>query len=64
MIREKQLLPAGLALAEERGDESRFGYRLPGGTGLVGRYETKSTRGQPRLSAGRAGPPCRRLTNP
>ena len=29
MIREKQLLPAGLALAEERGDEARFGYRLP-----------------------------------
>jgi NADH-quinone oxidoreductase subunit B len=38
---EKQLLPAGLALAEERGDEARFGYRLPGGTGLLGRDETK-----------------------
>ena len=41
MILEKQMLPAGLALAEERGDEARFGYRLPGGTGLVGRDETK-----------------------
>jgi NADH-quinone oxidoreductase subunit B len=38
---EKQMLPAGLALAEERGDEARFGYRLPGGEGLVGRDETK-----------------------
>ena len=41
MLREKQLLPAGLALAEERGDEARFGYRLPGGAGLLGRDETK-----------------------
>ena len=41
MILEKQMLPAGLALAEERGDEARFGYRLPGGTGLLGRDETK-----------------------
>ena len=41
MILEKQMLPAGLALAEERGDEARFGYRLPGGVGLVGRDETK-----------------------
>jgi NADH-quinone oxidoreductase subunit B len=41
MLLEKQMLPAGLALAEERGDEARYGYRLPGGTGLVGRDETK-----------------------
>ncbi len=41
MLREKQMLPAGLALAEERGDEARFGYRLPGGTGLLGRDEAK-----------------------
>jgi NADH-quinone oxidoreductase subunit B len=41
MILEKQMLPAGLALAEERGDEDRFGYRLPGGTALLGRDETK-----------------------
>ena len=41
MILEKQMLPAGLALAEERGDEARFGYRLPGGEGLLGRDETK-----------------------
>jgi NADH-quinone oxidoreductase subunit B len=41
MLQEKLMLPAGLALAEERGDEARYGYRLPGGTGLVGRDETK-----------------------
>jgi NADH-quinone oxidoreductase subunit B len=41
MLKEKQMLPAGLALLEERGDEARYGYRLPGGTGLVGRDETK-----------------------
>ncbi len=41
MIQEKWNLPAGLALAEERGDEARYGYRLPGGTGLLGRDETK-----------------------
>jgi NADH-quinone oxidoreductase subunit B len=41
MLLEKQMLPAGLALAEERGDEARYGYRLPGGTGLVGRDESK-----------------------
>ena len=41
MLLEKQMLPAGLALAEERGDEARYGYRLPGGAGLVGRDETK-----------------------
>ncbi len=41
MLLEKQMLPTGLALAEERGDEARYGYRLPGGTGLVGRDETK-----------------------
>jgi NADH-quinone oxidoreductase subunit B len=40
-LEKEQLLPAGLALAEERGDEARFGYRLPGGTGLLGRDETK-----------------------
>jgi NADH-quinone oxidoreductase subunit B len=38
---ERHMLPGGLALAEERGDEARFGYRIPGGTGLVGRDETK-----------------------
>ncbi|WP_435011686.1 NADH-quinone oxidoreductase subunit B [Tundrisphaera lichenicola] len=41
MLIEKQVLAPGLALAEERGDESRFGYRLPGGTGLLGRDESK-----------------------
>jgi len=41
MIQEKRHLRPGLALAEERGDEDRFGYRLPGGTALVGGDETK-----------------------
>lgn len=41
MSLERQMQPAGLALAEERGDEARFGYRLPGGQGLLGRDETK-----------------------
>ena len=41
MLAEKQQLPDGLALAAERGDEARYGYRLPGGTGLLGSPETK-----------------------
>lgn len=41
MIQEKRHLRPGLALAEERGDEDRYGYRLPGGTALVGGDETK-----------------------
>ncbi len=41
ILEKEQLVSAGLALAEERGDEARFGYRLPGGTGLLGRDETK-----------------------
>src|SRR5690349_13041426 len=40
MIQEKRHLRPGLALAEERGDEDRFGYRLPGGTALIGGDET------------------------
>ena len=41
MMKEKRELPEGLALLEERGDEARYGYRLPGGTGLLGRDESK-----------------------
>jgi NADH-quinone oxidoreductase subunit B len=37
----KQTMPLGFALAGERGDEDRFGYRLPGGPGLLGADETK-----------------------
>ncbi len=41
MLEQKRILPAGTALASERADESRFGYRLPGGEGLLGGDETK-----------------------
>jgi NADH-quinone oxidoreductase subunit B len=41
MLVEKQVMPPGFALAAERGDEDRFGYRLPGGPGLLGDDETK-----------------------
>ena len=41
MLDEKQIVPPGFALAGERGDEDRFGYRLPGGPGLLGVDETK-----------------------
>ena len=33
--------PEGLARVGERGDEGRFGYRLPGGTAVVGPGESK-----------------------
>ena len=33
--------PAGYSTALERGDEDRFGYRLPGGPGKLGVEETK-----------------------
>jgi NADH-quinone oxidoreductase subunit B len=32
----KCVVPTGLTSAVERGDEDRFGYRLPGGPGLLG----------------------------
>jgi NADH-quinone oxidoreductase subunit B len=41
MIAQKQVVPPGFALAGERGDEDRFGYRLPGGPGQLGRDETR-----------------------
>jgi len=41
MLAEKRNLPPGFALAGERGDEDRFGYRLPGGPGELGADESK-----------------------
>jgi NADH-quinone oxidoreductase subunit B len=41
MLAEKRTAPPGLALAGERGDEDRFGYRLPGGPGQLGADETR-----------------------
>jgi NADH-quinone oxidoreductase subunit B len=41
MLAEKRSGPDGLSLAGERGDEDRFGYRLPGGPGLLGGEETR-----------------------
>jgi NADH-quinone oxidoreductase subunit B len=41
MIEEKRKLPSGFALVGERADEDRFGYRLPGGPGLLGPDESK-----------------------
>jgi NADH-quinone oxidoreductase subunit B len=40
-IEATQTLPAGQAISPERGGENRYGYRLPGGTSLVGRDEIK-----------------------
>ena len=41
MLREQRGLPLGIALAAERGDEDRFGYRLPGGAASLGADGTK-----------------------
>src|SRR5579872_1210216 len=41
MLDEKRNLPPGFALAHERGDEERFGYRLPGGPGALGVDESR-----------------------
>jgi NADH-quinone oxidoreductase subunit B len=41
MLAEKRTAPLGLGLRGERGDEDRFGYRLPGGPALLGADETK-----------------------
>jgi NADH-quinone oxidoreductase subunit B len=38
-IEQQRVLPAGFTIAAERGDEDRFGYRLPGGPGLLGGNE-------------------------
>lgn len=40
-LTEKRDVPAGYAIAPERGDEDRFGYRLPGGPSQLGAQETK-----------------------
>ena len=40
-IEEKQRAPDGWAIAAERGDEGRFGYRLPGGPAKLGVEETR-----------------------
>jgi NADH-quinone oxidoreductase subunit B len=41
MLEEKRVAPPGFALAGERGDEDRFGYRLPGGPGQLGVDDTR-----------------------
>jgi NADH-quinone oxidoreductase subunit B len=41
LIAEKRVAPPGFALAGERGDEDRFGYRLPGGPGQLGADEAR-----------------------
>src|SRR5512135_1566507 len=41
MLDEKRRLTPSDGLVNERGDEDRFGYRLPGGPGLLGADETK-----------------------
>lgn len=40
-LADKRALTAGLSLARERGDEDRFGYRLPGGAGVLGTEESR-----------------------
>ena len=41
IIDQKQIAPAGYVLGGERGDEDRFGYRLPGGPGGVGKNDSR-----------------------
>jgi NADH-quinone oxidoreductase subunit B len=40
-LAEKRMAPLGFATAPERGDEDRFGYRLPGGPAPLGAEETR-----------------------
>jgi NADH-quinone oxidoreductase subunit B len=40
-LAEKRAAPLGFATAGERGDEDRFGYRLPGGPARLGAEETR-----------------------
>ncbi len=40
-LAEKRTAPLGYGTAAERGDEDRFGYRLPGGPGRLGGEETR-----------------------
>jgi NADH-quinone oxidoreductase subunit B len=41
IVAGKRVAPPGFVLAAERGDEDRFGYRLPGGPGQLGVDETQ-----------------------
>ena len=41
IVAGKRFVPPGYALAGERGDEDRFGYRLPGGPGQLGADECR-----------------------
>ena len=41
LLEEKRNAPAGYAISRERGDEGRFGYRLPGGPARLGVEETR-----------------------
>jgi NADH-quinone oxidoreductase subunit B len=40
-LAEMRNAPAGRAIAEERGDEERYGYRLPGGAAALGESESR-----------------------
>jgi NADH-quinone oxidoreductase subunit B len=40
-LAEKATARAGGAIASERGDEDRYGYRLPGGPARLGLEETR-----------------------
>jgi len=40
-LEEKGHAPAGYAISPERGDEDRFGYRLPGGPARLGVDDTR-----------------------
>lgn len=41
IVSEKRISPAGFGLAGERGDEDRYGYRIPGGPGSLGAGEPR-----------------------
>jgi NADH-quinone oxidoreductase subunit B len=40
-LARKHAAPQGLAIANERGDEERYGYRLPGGEAALGEAESR-----------------------
>ena len=40
-LAEKSSAPLARAIANERGDEERYGYRLPGGAGTLGEAESR-----------------------
>ncbi len=64
-LAEKRLAPLGYATAPERGDEDRFGYRLPGGPAPLGcRGDAMSTASPTEthsrpMSTPRPSRPCR-----